>query len=152
MLIEEMMKLALEEAKKAFDKNEVPVGAVIIKNGEVISRAHNLRETVKDPTAHAEIMAIRQAAEMLKDWRLSGCEMFVTLEPCPMCAGAILQSRISRLYFGAFDEKAGCCGSLYDIPEDPVFNHRTEVIGGILEEECQEILSQFFKKKRGCPV
>jgi tRNA(adenine34) deaminase len=144
----EYMRLALEEARKAKEMDEVPVGAVIIKDGEVIARGHNHREHSQDPTAHGEIIAIREAARVLGTWRLTGCHLYVTLEPCPMCAGAILQSRIARLVFGAYDEKAGCCGTLYNLPEDPAFNHRVEVFGGILEEECRQLLTDFFRKKR----
>lgn len=110
-----MLSLALEEAEKAREKGEVPVGAVIVKDGEIIARAHNLKETLKDPTAHAEILAIREACNKLNNWRLHGCEMYVTLEPCPMCAGAILQSRLSKIYIGTFDDTTGAAGSVVNI-------------------------------------
>ncbi|MGI6160468.1 MAG: nucleoside deaminase [Christensenellales bacterium] len=143
------MRLALAEAAKgAEDYGEVPVGAVVVKDGVIIGRAHNFKETLKDPTAHAEILAIKAAAEQVGGWRLDGCDIYVTLEPCPMCAGAIIQARISRIFFGAYDGKAGCCGSLYSLPEDKRFNHRPEVVGGIMEEDCAEMLSRFFLNKR----
>ena len=142
------MKKALEEAQKAFDEDEVPVGAVIVRNGEIIAAAHNIRELSKDATAHAEILAIREASEKLGGWRLLDCEMYVTLEPCPMCSGAILQARIERLYVGAMDPKGGAAGSILDLFEDYHFNHKTEVVKGILEAECSQILKDFFKRKR----
>ncbi|HQA66029.1 MAG TPA: tRNA adenosine(34) deaminase TadA [Bacillota bacterium] len=142
------MRKALEEAEKAFDKDEVPVGAVIVRKGEIIAAAHNCREILKDATAHAEILAIKEACEALGGWRLTDCDMYVTLEPCVMCSGAILQARIERLYIGAMDPKGGAAGSMLNLFEDYHFNHRTEVIKGILEEECSQILKDFFKKKR----
>ncbi|HPA53490.1 MAG TPA: tRNA adenosine(34) deaminase TadA [Bacillota bacterium] len=142
------MRKALEEAEKAFDKDEVPVGAVIVRKGEIIAAAHNCREILKDATAHAEILAIKEACEALGGWRLIDCDMYVTLEPCVMCSGAILQARIERLYIGAMDPKGGAAGSMLNLFEDYHFNHRTEVIKGILEEECSQILKDFFKKKR----
>jgi tRNA(adenine34) deaminase len=142
------MKKALEEAQKAFLKDEVPVGAVIVRNGEIIATAHNCREISKDATAHAEMLAIREACEVLESWRLTGCDMYVTLEPCAMCSGAILQARIERLYIGAMDPKGGAAGSVLDLFEDYHFNHKTEVVKGILEVECSEVLKDFFKKKR----
>ncbi|NLX69343.1 MAG: nucleoside deaminase [Clostridiales bacterium] len=142
------MEQALEEAQKAYDMGEVPIGAVIVKDGIIIARGHNLRETYKDPTLHAEMVAIREAAEKLGGWRLSGCELYVTLEPCPMCAGAIIQSRIERVIFGAMDPKGGCAGSLYNLLADSRFNHRAEVVSGVMEEECRRIIQIFFKAKR----
>jgi len=142
------MKKALEEARKAFDKDEVPVGAVIVRNGEIIAAAHNCRELSKDATAHAEILAIREACEVLGGWRLIGCDMYVTLEPCSMCSGAILQARIERLFIGAMDPKGGAAGSMLNLFEDYHFNHKTEVVKGILEDECSRILKEFFKRKR----
>ena len=139
--------LAIDEAKKAIHANEVPVGAVIVRNGEVLSRAYNLRETLKDPIAHAEILAIKKACEVVKDWRLSGCEMYVTLEPCPMCAGAIVQSRIKRVYIGTFDPKAGACGSIMNIVQDHSLNHYVDV-KWMYNEECSKLLEKFFKEKR----
>ncbi|HOB20976.1 MAG TPA: tRNA adenosine(34) deaminase TadA [Candidatus Atribacteria bacterium] len=142
------MEEALREARKAYELDEVPIGAVIVKDGAVIGRGHNLRETGKDPTLHAEMVAIREAASALGGWRLSGCDLYVTIEPCPMCAGAILQSRIRRVVFGARDPKAGCAGSLYDLLTDERFNHRAEVTEGVLAEECSRIMKDYFKQKR----
>jgi tRNA(adenine34) deaminase len=143
------MKEALEEAKKAYELDEVPIGAVVVKDGKIIGRGHNSRERKQDPTLHAEIIAIRQAAAELGSWRLTDCELYVTIEPCPMCAGAILQSRIPRVIYGARDPKAGCAGSLYNLLEDSRFNHRAEVVEGVLEEECAEIIRGYFRQKRG---
>lgn len=145
---ENFMKIALDEAKKAADIDEVPVGAVIVKNGAVICQAFNTRESSKDATAHAEITAIKKACEALKAWRLIDCEMYVTLEPCLMCSGAILQSRIEKLYIGTMDPKAGAAGSVINVFEDYWFHHKCEVYAGILQEECSGILKDFFKKKR----
>ncbi len=142
------MRKALEEAQKAFDKDEVPVGAVIVRKGEIIAAAYNCREISKDATAHAEILAIKEACEALGGWRLIDCDMYVTLEPCVMCSGAILQARIERLYIGTMDPKGGAAGSTLNLFEDYHFNHRTEVVKGILEEECSQILKDFFKRKR----
>jgi len=142
------MKEALIEARKAYDLDEVPIGAVIVKDGAVIARGFNLREREKDPTLHAEMIAIRQAAAELGGWRLMDCDIYVTIEPCPMCAGAILQARIRRVVFGARDPKAGCAGSLYNLLEDPRFNHRAEVVEGILSEECAQIMKDYFRQKR----
>jgi tRNA(adenine34) deaminase len=142
------MKEAISEAEKARALGEVPIGAVIVRNGEIIGRGHNLRESTFDATSHAEIMAIRDANQNLMAWRLTDCDLYVTLEPCPMCAGAILQSRIRRLYFGAADKKAGCTGTLMNLLEDSRFNHQTEVHAGILEQECAQLLRDFFKKLR----
>ena len=141
------MTLALMQAKMAERINEVPVGAILVKDGEVIAAAHNTRETMQDPLAHAEITAIRQAAERLGSWRLLHCTLYVTLEPCPMCAGAIVNARIPRVVFGAFDPKAGACGTLYNLAEGKL-NHTPEVLGGVLERECGGILSRYFRAKR----
>ena len=128
------------------------VGAVIVKDGKVIAKAHNLIEKNQDATAHAELLAIKKASKKLKSWRLDGCSIFVTLEPCPMCAGALVNSRIDRVVFGAYDMQAGCCGSVVNFNAYP-FNHTFDVTGGILERECREMLTEFFKKKRrGCLI
>lgn len=142
------MKEALAEAQKAFELDEVPIGAVVVKDGEIIGRGHNLRERKKDPTLHAEIIAIRQATAALGGWRLTDCDLYVTIEPCPMCAGAILQARIRRLVFGARDPKAGCAGSLYNLLEDQRFNHRTEVTEGVMKDSCALIIREYFRQKR----
>ncbi len=142
------MKEALIEAQKALEKDEVPIGAVVVKDGIIIGRGHNLRETEKDPTLHAELVAIRDAAKALAGWRLSGCEIYVTIEPCPMCAGAILQARLDRLVFGARDPKAGCAGSLYNLLIDNRFNHRTQVSEGVLKDQCSKIIKDYFRSKR----
>ena len=139
---------ALEEAKKAFHKGEVPIGAVIVKDGEIIGRGHNLTETLKDPTCHAEILAIREASEKLGTPRLTGATMYVTVEPCSMCAGALVWARVSRLYIGAMDAKAGGCGSVMDIVDHPKLNHRIEVETGILKEECETLMKEFFQNLR----
>ncbi len=144
----DFMREALAEAQKAFQLDEVPIGAVVVKNGTIIGRGHNLRERMKDPTLHAEIIAIRQAAAALGGWRLTDCDLYVTVEPCPMCAGAILQARIRRVVFGARDPKAGCAGSLYNLLEDPRFNHRAEVTEGIMKEPCSLIIREYFRLKR----
>ena len=141
------MKKALDEARLAFEKGEVPIGAVIVKDGEVIASAHNLRETEHSATAHAELLAIQKACEVLGGWRLSGCELYVTLEPCPMCAGAIINSRIDRVVFGSKDEKAGACGSVMNLFAAD-FNHRPKLTVGVLEEECSSILKEFFASLR----
>lgn len=142
------MALALAEADKAEAIGEVPIGAVIVKNGEVIASAYNLRETTQQPTAHAECLAIQEASERLGTWRLTDCTLYVTLEPCPMCAGAILQARIDTVVFGAKDPKAGCCGSLMNLLEDGRFNHKSDVIAGVCEEECGAKLTHFFRQLR----
>lgn len=142
------MREALKEAKKAYNKLEIPVGAVIVKNGEIIARAHNIKEEKKDTTKHAEILAIQKASKKLETWRLNDCEMYVTLEPCPMCAGALIQSRIKKVYIGTMDEKTGACGSVLNLLEDFKFNHKVEVERGILKEECEKILKEFFIKLR----
>jgi len=147
-IYENFMKIALDEAKKAAGIDEVPVGAVIVKNGIIISQAFNTRESSKDATSHAEITAIKKACEALEAWRLIDCEMYVTLEPCLMCSGAILQSRIEKLYIGTMDPKAGAAGSVINVFEDYWFHHKCEVFTGIMQEECSSILKDFFKKKR----
>ncbi|WP_255748657.1 tRNA adenosine(34) deaminase TadA [Sporolactobacillus sp. STSJ-5] len=145
---ERFMELAINEAGKAEAIGEVPIGAVIIQNGEVIARCYNKRETLQEPTAHAELMAIEEASRELGTWRLSGCTLYVTLEPCPMCAGAIVLSRIDRLVFGAADPKAGCAGTLMNLVQEPRFNHRTEVVAGVLSDRCGRMLTDFFRKLR----
>lgn len=147
MTDEYYMKLALTEAKKAFDLGEVPVGAVIVQDDIVISSAYNLREIEKMATAHAEILAIQKACKNLGGWRLPRCTLYVTLEPCPMCAGAIINSRIDRVVFGAYDFKAGSCGSIVNL-FDIDYNHKPIVIGGVLEDECVDLLKSFFKTLR----
>ncbi|GFN21685.1 MAG: tRNA adenosine(34) deaminase TadA [Thermoanaerobacteraceae bacterium] len=142
------MQMALEEARKALREGEVPVGAVVVQDGEVIARAYNRRETTQDPTAHAEILALRQAAQRLRSWRLEGATLYVTLEPCPMCAGAAVQARLKRLVYGAPDIRAGAVDSVLNLVEHPHFNHRVEVVSGICEEECRLILQEFFAKLR----
>ncbi len=138
----------MKEAEKAALEGEVPVGAIIVKDGEIIARGHNQNETLKDPTAHAEIMALRQAGAVLGGWRLPGCEMYVTVEPCSMCAGAIVWARIQKLYIGAMDPKAGACGSVFNIPQERKLNHYVEIETGIMEQECSRIMKDFFKKLR----
>ena len=145
---EKFMKIALKEAKKAYDKLEVPVGAVIVKDGKVIARAHNLKETKFDTTKHAEILAIQKASKKLNSRRLIDCEMYVTLEPCSMCAGALINSRIKKVYIGASDDKTGAVGSVFNLLEDYTFNHKVEFEKGILKDECEEILKNFFKELR----
>ncbi|MCK8826693.1 tRNA adenosine(34) deaminase TadA [Natroniella acetigena] len=142
------MKIALEEAEKAFQKGEVPIAAIIVKNDQIIAKAHNLKESLQDPTAHAEVLAIRQATTSLGGWRLSGSSLYVTIEPCPMCAGAIVQARIDNLVYGANDLKAGAAGTLFNIVSDERLNHRLEVNTGVLEKECSQIMKEFFKKLR----
>jgi len=142
------MQIALEEATRAFAKEEVPVGAVLVQGERILARAHNLRETRGDATAHAEILAIREACKQVGGWRLEDSTLYVTLEPCPMCAGAILQARVERLVYGADDPKAGVVKSLYSMLEDERFNHRVQVTGGVLEQECSAILKDFFHRRR----
>lgn len=139
---------ALEEAKKAAEEGEVPIGAIIVKDGEIVGRGHNRVENLKDPTEHAEMSAIRMAADTLGGWRLLGCEMYVTAEPCSMCAGAIVWSRIEKLYIGTMDPKAGACGSVFNIPQDSRLNHFTEIETGLMQEECSSIMKNFFKTLR----
>lgn len=142
------MKEALKEAKKAYKKEEIPVGAVIVKDNKIIARGHNLKELKKDATQHAEIIAIQKANKKLENWRLQDCEMYVTLEPCPMCAGAIVSSRLKKVYIGTIDEKMGACGSYTNILEDYTINYAVDMEKGILSKECEELLKEFFKKLR----
>ncbi len=142
------MNEALIEARKAFFKNEVPIGAVIVRDGQIIARAHNLRESDKSPLAHAEVLAIDKASKTLGGWRLTRCSIYVTLEPCLMCSGAIYQSRLVNLYYGTSDLKAGAVASLFKVLEEPKLNHIVHTEGGVLKEECQFILSDFFKMLR----
>jgi len=143
------MEMALEEAARAAEEDEVPIGAVIISTETgLIARAHNQREQLHDPTAHAEMIAITQAAQAVSSWRLNKCILYVTLEPCPMCAGAIVQARLPFVVYGAADAKAGACHTLYEITNDPRLNHRAEVLGGVLADRCAAILGEFFGRKR----
>ena len=145
---EKFMKEALKEAKKAFDKDEVPVGAVIVKDGKIIARAHNLKESKTDTTYHAEILAIQKASKKLESWRLEGCTMYVTLEPCPMCAGALIQARLDKVVIGTMDYKTGACGSVLNLLNDYTFNHKVEVETEVMKDECEKILQDFFKELR----
>lgn len=142
---EEYMREAIIEAKRAEGKAEVPIGAIIVLNGEIIARAHNLRECKQNAIAHAELLAIDQACKKMKSWRLENAELYVTLEPCPMCSGAIILSRIKRVIYGAADPKGGCAGTLMNLLQDERFNHKSEITSGVLEEECSLLLSDFFK-------
>ncbi len=142
------MREAIKEAKKAWAKEEVPIGCVIVLNGEIIARAHNLRESKQLPTAHAEILAIEEACRKTGSWRLEGAELYVTLEPCPMCAGAIIMSRIKRVVYGASDPKGGCAGTFMNLLEDERFNHQSEVAPGVLADECGQLLTDFFQQLR----
>lgn len=145
--MEEFMKAAIEEAKKAAEIGEVPVGAVIVCGDKIISSAHNTRETDKNAVCHAEISAISAACKKLGGWRLHKCDIYITLEPCPMCAGAIINSRIQNVYFGAYDKKSGCAESVINLFDSP-FNHKPNVVGGLLEKECSDILKSFFANLR----
>jgi tRNA(adenine34) deaminase len=142
------MKLAIEEAKKAESLGEVPIGAVIVKDNQVIASGHNLRETTQNAVTHAELLAIQNACETTKGWRLEGTTLYVTLEPCPMCSGAILLSRVERVVYGAVDPKAGCAGTLMNLLEDDRFNHQCEVVPGVLGDECGSMLTEFFRNIR----
>jgi len=142
------MRQALAEARQAASLGEVPVGAVVVRADEIVGRGYNRREVDGDPLAHAEILAIRQAAEEVGNWRLTGCSLYVTLEPCPMCAGALVNSRVERLVFGTRDPKAGYCGSLGNLVADPRLNHRMEVTEGVLADECSRLIGQFFSDLR----
>jgi tRNA(adenine34) deaminase len=144
----QFMKLAIEQAQIAQENGDVPIGAVIVHNGQIIGKAYNQREQLQDPTAHAEIIALTQAAAALETWRLEGCTMYVTLEPCPMCAGALVLARIDRLVYGCDDPKAGAVKSLYNIVTDGRLNHKIEVISGVLADECSKLLQDFFQKRR----
>lgn len=145
---EQFMKIAIEQAKIADENGDVPIGAVIVHNDQIIGKAYNQKEQLKDPTAHAEIIALTQAAAALESWRLEGCTMYVTLEPCPMCAGALVLARIDRLVYGCDDPKMGAVKSLYNIVTDDRLNHRLEVTSGILREQCGKQLQEFFAKRR----
>ena len=142
------MHLALKEAKKAYNLDEVPVGCIIVYKDQVIAKAHNLKETKQKATAHAEILAINQASEYLKNWRLSECDLYVTLEPCAMCAGAMIWARIQKVIFGVKDSKGGAAGSVINVLQEEGFNHQVEIKSGILEEPCKEILQSFFREIR----
>ena len=145
---EKFMKEALKQAEKAYEKLEVPVGAVIVKDNKIIARAYNQKETKNNTINHAEILAIEKASKKLNSWRLLDCEMYVTLEPCSMCTGALIQSRIKKVYIGAMDKKTGACGSVLNLLEDYKFNHKVEVETGVLKNECEEILKRFFRELR----
>jgi len=142
------MAAAIEEARKAEAIGEVPIGAVIVRNGEIIGRGYNLRETGLDSTAHAEMIAIREASKHIEAWRLLDCTLYVTLEPCPMCAGAIIQSRVKRVVYGTHDPKAGCAGTLMNLLQEPRFNHEAELTSGVMQEECASLLTTFFRRLR----
>ena len=146
--MEHWMHLAIEEARLAALEGEIPVGAVLIKNGEAICRAHNRREALHDPTAHAEMLCLKEGARLLGDWRLRGCTLYVTLEPCPMCAGAMVMSQLSECVYGASDERQGCCGSIYDLPGDAALQGVTSWHGGVLAEECAALMTDFFARRR----
>jgi len=148
MLHNDWMRLALRQAQMAFEQGEVPIGAVIVHNNQVIAGAYNEKEQRKDPTAHAEVLAIQRASEVLGSWRLTDAIMYVTLEPCPMCAGAIVQSRLKRIVYGCADLKGGATGSVMNVLDYTLWNHRVDVVAGVLEEECSEILKLFFKRLR----
>jgi len=145
---ENYMKVAIEQAQVAAENGDVPIGAVIVHNGQIIGKAYNQREQLQDPTAHAEIIALTQAAAALESWRLEGCTMYVTLEPCPMCAGALVLARIDRLVYGCDDPKTGAVKSLYNIVTDGRLNHRIEVASGVMADECSKLLQDFFQKRR----
>jgi tRNA(adenine34) deaminase len=144
----ETMREALLEAEQAYNKGEIPIGAVLVCDGEIIARDHNRREELADPTAHAEILVLRQAGRLLGGWRLTGAALYVTIEPCPMCAGALVQARVSRLVFGAADPKAGAVESLYRIADDGRLNHRLHITGGVLAEEAAALMRRFFQSRR----
>ena len=146
--VEKYMKIALKEARKAYDEYEVPVGAVLVRDGKIIAKAHNQKESKTDTTKHAEMIAIQKASKKLKNWRLENTTMYVTLEPCTMCIGAIIGARIKKVYFGTFDEKTGACGSVLNIPGNYHFNHIVEIEGNIMEKECKDLLQNFFKSLR----
>ncbi len=143
------MEMALEQAREAFSCGEVPVGALLVRGASIIAAARNRCEELGDPTAHAEILALREAGQILGGWRLSGSTLYVTLEPCPMCAGALVQARVARLVYGTADPKGGACGTLYNIVQDERLNHRLVVTGGILEKSCAALLQEFFRRRRG---
>lgn len=147
-MIEEFMRVAIAEANKAEEYDEVPVGAIIVKDGIIIARAGNMKERNNCAIYHAEIVVIKEACKVLDNWYLEGCAMYVTLEPCAMCAGAIINSRLDSVYYGACDSKTGCVGSVCNILENKSFNHQPEVVGGVLADECGKLLTEYFKKKR----
>ena len=142
------MQMALDEARQAAAEGEIPVGAVLVKDSQVIARAHNRREAEHDPTAHAEMLCLRAGAAHLGDWRLRGCTLYVTLEPCPMCAGAMVMSQLERCVYGAADERQGCCGSVYDLPRDAALSGTTKWQSGVMAEECGRMMSEFFAGRR----
>lgn len=146
--MEKYMKEALIEAQAAYDKGEIPIGAIVEKDGKIIGRGHNLTESSKDPTAHAEMIALRQAAQTLGGWRLIGCNVYVTAEPCAMCAGAMVWARIQKVYIGTMDPKAGACGSVFNIPQDSRLNHYVEIETGLMQSECSRIIKSFFRELR----
>lgn len=148
MNYESYMELAIEQAQKAFEINETPIGAIIVYNDKVIAAGYNKRNTTKNPLAHAEIAAINQAANYIGDWRLEDCQMYITLEPCPMCAGAIVQSRIPKVIFGAKNPKAGCAGSIINLLQMQKLNHQVEIVAGVLEDKCSAMMKDFFKQFR----
>jgi tRNA(adenine34) deaminase len=143
------MKMALQEAERAFEEKEVPVGAVVVCNGQVVGRGHNMVEQLNDPTAHAQMIAITAACETLRSKQLNACTLYVTLEPCPMCAGAIVWARLERLVFGAFDGKAGSASTLFNIPQDPRLNHHVDIVSGVENERAAGLLQEFFRTRRG---
>ena len=142
------MRIAIEQAKTAEENGDIPIGVVIVYKNQIIAKAYNQREQLRDPTAHAEIIALTQAAAFVESWRLNGCTMYVTLEPCPMCAGALVLARVDRLVYGCDDPKAGACKSLYNIVQDERLNHRLEVTSGVLQEQCRQQLQEFFSQRR----
>jgi tRNA(adenine34) deaminase len=142
------MQEAIELARKALETEDVPIGALVVHQGRVIGRGYNQREKLQDPTAHAEMLALTAAAEYIGHWRLENCTLYVTLEPCPMCAGALVQARVSRLVYGAADAKAGACGSLFEITQDPRLNHQVQTVAGIMADQCAELLQAFFRRRR----
>ena len=148
MFHQDWMQIALRQAQMAFEQGEVPIGAIVVLNGQVIALAHNEREQKNDPTAHAEVLAIQRAAKALGSWRLTDATLYVTLEPCPMCAGAIMQSRLKQLVYGAMDLKGGATGSVMNVLDYTLWNHRVDVVAGVLEDECLDILKLFFKRLR----
>jgi len=147
-LHEKFMKAALKEAEKAYKINEVPIGCVIVYDGKIIARAHNRREELNQAYAHAEMLAIKKACSKLKSWRLINCDIYVTVEPCPMCAGAIVNARMRDIYYGAINVRGGSCGTIYNIPSDNVLNHICIIHKGVLENECSKLMSTYFKEKR----
>ena len=144
----EWMSLALSEARLAAATGEIPVGAVLVQGDTMICAAHNQREATHDPTAHAELLCLREGARLLGDWRLRDCTLYVTLEPCPMCAGAMVMSQLGQCVFGAADERQGCCGSVYDLPADPALHGATQWQAGVMEEECRALMQDFFRSRR----